>query len=400
MEQFKMASHREALVDVIVRDRNLVRASLDNIPIETLEIEVQTIQERKTAALIKSQNEQHERDKQELAEQKRDAAAEYQRYLIFRDSGLKNTDQNRQKLIQYFPVTDFYSFGIWVADHMDKAKQLFDWNGEPFANFTAEEQERVAQVKADEKKDRQVFSNAAKALTLKGLANIADSDANYREVRSGITGELTAKNVIDLILNGTKTFSSDDDGQLVEVTNKFGFAKADSKVVQQWTAEANDWLDKQKFAERRALAVEIANSFSQQYEACEAEFKRLMTPPVDLDKLKTMSPVEVRKAVGANLTYETNDQLRKRVEDIRERKRLRSMSKEELKAAINATRSGQSNVEQLPDTWNGQPINSAFIKNLIGQLNPDGSKNQEAAKLFKFMVGKYGHDQINRRLNS
>lgn len=280
--------------------------------------------------------------------------------MIFRHSGLKSpSPTNEVALDQMFPgpTLSLENFRSYVQQNPDVARQRFEWATEPFAQIVRAEQQQGQQAV----RDRQVFGAVCKALAVKGLANVANVDANYSIIQRHLGSGFSVADVTNLILRGDLEFE---------------FAPNSNQIVR-------DWIDEAALKERRALAVEIANDYSQDEETRQQVFDRLMPPPFPLERLREMGDsAELRKAVGHNSTYETTEQLRARAHEIRARRALRKQSVEQVRAVVAADAQQRRDALNpvLPDSITAQAIRDA--------------KPQQLRKWLQF----YGQELLNQRL--
>jgi len=279
--------------------------------------------------------------------------------MIFKHSGLKSpSPTNEAALDQMFPgpTLSLENFRSYVQQNLDIARRRFEWVTEPFAQIVQSEQQQGQQAV----RDRGAFAAVCKALAVKGLANIADCDANYSIIQRHLGSGFSVADVTNLILRGGLEFE---------------FAPNSNQIVR-------DWIDEAALKERRVLAVEIANDYSQDEETRQQVFDRLMTPPFPLEQLREMGDSELRKAIGRNSMYETTEQLRTRAHQIRARRAFRKQSVEQVRAIVTADAQQRRDALNpvLPDSITAQAIRDA--------------KPPQLRKWLQF----YGQELLNQRL--
>ena len=179
-----MAADRQQLIDIIVKDRGLVRASLDNIAIETLEAEVEKIHRCKTGELTKAHIQQEARKQAaqivaEEREQLRQTQAEVQAEAVWTSILLTFVGSKRVK-----PVQANRSI---IESWLNPGEQMTaEWFKKIIADPTLakqllwDEYREVQDTPAQQKADRAVFDSVMKA---RGLST---HDVGFRLVRDAL----------------------------------------------------------------------------------------------------------------------------------------------------------------------------------------------------------------------
>ena len=170
----------------------------------------------------------------------------------------------------------------------------------------------------------EIFNVAARALTGRGVKNVAANEANFRLIQEALEEDgrdFTMDNVIDLIVRGNLGLASNDADVAQDLAKQtraqiistielylkldpsFPQSAPDSFAIRQWIM--NTSVPLADVRERVELAEELTNSYG---------------PGSKPDQFRSFM-----------LSVSTTEQLRQRAAAIQERQRLRSLSKDELR---------------------------------------------------------------------
>jgi hypothetical protein len=303
--------------------------------------------------------------------------------LLLVQSGLRNVSINfaniKRRLGESYTIQQVRA----VVETDDSFKRSLVWDAEPFAAAKQEEQQDLQA----EQERRRKFSATARAITSQGIANIADTDANYQVAlsqlddilvsgsASSLSEALALKLIEGLAPNDAETVSSIDQqnraGLLQSIAAKLTHSQYGGTVRQQ-ILNGSNYAD---LRERVLLVGELADSHSPDKTINDNYFCSLFCSVRDLT------------------------QLRLDLEQTRERKRLRSLSPQELRAENQRVREFDTRLQNVesemtsdgyrrlrPESrWKGQELN---MKN-IARLDKEDVKS---------LLRLYGKNQIDQRL--
>lgn len=250
-------------------------------------------------------------------------------------AGLANSDANWSVIDAALPgpKLTFGNFRAWCDQNPELVARQLQWWSEPFAKLKREEEQAARDRAADEQRvqrDRVTFNAAVRAVAAHGFA-YGSNEANFLAVKAFLEDaarDFTMENLVQALMrNEIPGLAPNDSAKINEWDSEDRVAclnsidhlllRHDDQSQQIRVAILSGTLSVPEIQERIDLADDIADDYSRDPASRNHEFRRVLALAVD-------------PTAGASAVV----QMRTKVQQIAETRRLRAMTPEQIRAEL------------------------------------------------------------------